>query len=238
MAEDNRKIAESVRNGEYFEQARGWFQAVYIGPISERSFFLLVAILSGVIAVCSALSVLRMMPLTSKIPVVVHAPEDYAGKSLKIKPLGNEGDSVNNAMLKHLVSNYVVAHEGYNSRTLISDGMIVYSNSSPDIYAAYQAAADPQNPQSYFARLGQVGQRIIEIKSVSTSGDGEGRAKVVFTSQYKGVEDNQKTRWTAKLNYTYTGVQTDIVYDEESRQEVLQATEPKFQVTKYELEQD
>lgn len=235
MAEDNKEIAESVRSGQYFNQAREWFQAVYIGPISERSFFLVVAVLAAFVAVCGVLSVFKMMPLTSRVAVIVYAPEDYSGKVQKIVPLGKHGDDVNTAMIHHLVSNYVSAREGYSARAMISNGMVVYANSNDAEYASYQAAADPQNPESYFAKLGQSVERLVKIKSVSV---GQDTAKVAFTVEYKGVEDNQKSRWTAKLNYTYTGVKTEIVEDSETGQQVLQATEPKFQVTKYVLEQD
>jgi type IV secretory pathway component VirB8 len=237
MSEDNRKIAESVRSGHYFEQAREWFQALYIGPISERSFFLVIAVLSALTAVFAGVAVLRMMPLTSKVAVIVYAPEDYEGKVQKLVSMGEPGDDINESIVRQLASSYVAAREGYSARTMMTNGLMVYAHSSPSVYAGYQPSADPQNPESYYAKLGQAVSRVVDIKSVKATASETGVARVDFSVEYKGVEDNQESRWTAKLNYSYTGVKTETVKDEETGQQVLQATEPTFQVTSYELEQ-
>ena len=55
MNEDTEIVSNMVRDGKYFDASRSWYQTIYIGPIAERSFFLVVAGLSIFVAIFASL---------------------------------------------------------------------------------------------------------------------------------------------------------------------------------------
>ncbi len=89
MTEDYKKIAESIRSGKYFTEARGWFETVYISPVSERSFFLIIAILAGFTALFGIVAMSRLLPITKREAVLVYAgarPEEVQMSLVSLAP--------------------------------------------------------------------------------------------------------------------------------------------------------
>lgn len=236
MDDQNRQLSEAIRSGRYYQEARGWFQTVYIGLLSERTFFLLIAVLSIAILLISLRALTTFMPLTERPPAVIKVQTNIDTMIPKLVKIRQGREDVNEALQRFYLEKYVTARESYNVRDFNSNVVFVFGNSASPVYEAYQAEIDPSNAQSYAVTLGETSEREVTIESVKWSGDGEQRtAEVRFAASINGAEDNVKSRWTAKLEYTYREFVATTVVDDEGL-ERIETTEPQFQVVSYAIE--
>lgn len=239
MSEDAKKIAESIRSGKYYQEARQWYGALYIGPISERTFFLIVAILSAFVAFAGIMAALSLTPLTTKPAIVVPADPRAEDIVLSLIPLRKPGDDLDESLRNFFVTQYVQSREGYEVNAYTRNANFIRAQSDEATYNEYAATYLASNPHSPAAALGVNGLRIATIKSVSISGRGKtGSAKVKFSTELKGVDDTTRTQWTAKLDFNYTSLKIESVTNTETHKKELKITDPTFQVTKYVLTQD
>ncbi len=248
MAEDPKKIAESIRSGTYFNEARGWFNAVYIGPVSERTFFMVIAILAGFTALFGVIAVKRLLPISKHEAVLVYAgvrPDDV---QMGLIPLAPHHSSINPAIEQFFLTRYVQMREGFDARTFLTSALFIQSQSDATTYNAYANAYDPRNAQSPFAPLGDLGQRqvtvdyarLVDIKTAKGEAPppaGLQRGVVAFSTETSGVTDPQRTRWTATIDYIYTDLTTKETKNPETKQLDLEVTDPHFQVVNYVLQE-
>ena len=240
MTEDYKKIAESIRNGKYFGDARGWFEAVYIGPISERTFFLIIAILAGFVALFGLMAVSQLLPLTKHEPILIRAGERPYETQKSLVQLAPHHAAPNPGISNFLLARYVQLRESFDSRTFTNDARFIQANSSADAYNAYVAAYNPASPQSPFAALGDLGQRLVSVdyvQRISGAPQGQDRAVVVFSTNTVGVTNPATTQWTATLDYIYTDLVTKTVKDPKTKELELEVTDPHFQVVNYVLQE-
>ena len=240
MPEQDKQIADAIRSGTYFVQARQWFEAIYIGPISERTFFLIIACLAGLVAFFSLAAVIRFLPITNRDPVLVYATDRPDDVYMTLVPLTEKREPINPAITEFFVTQYVLAREGYFSQTFASNARFVRAQSDVGAYNAYATNYSPSNASSPFAGLGEYGQRLITMRSVRIDPvrDGKGTAEVTFTAQTKGLDTASTTNWTAKLDYIYTELTTELVENAQTGDKDLRVSDPQFQVVNYVLQQN
>ncbi len=102
--DEHKQVAEMIRRETYFKEARAWYQTIYIGPIPERTFFLIIALLSGFIAITAILALIDFMPLTSRPRILVSNDrlEEAIPSADRIRP---KGGSVNGSLMRFFVIN-------------------------------------------------------------------------------------------------------------------------------------
>jgi type IV secretion system protein VirB8 len=235
MSSNDKILAESIRSGKYFEESRRWFRTVYIGPVSERTFFLVIAVLSALVAFGAVSALVSLMPLHERKRVLLYANERQNETVTSLVALKSPGASLNTAIKEFYVTSYVKARETYFASTYLSNARYIQQQSSDAVYAAYLAQQDVSNPTSPAAMLGRMGQRILTIHSVNVSSSS---ATIKFSTDIVGAEGDHKTRWTARMDFGYTGMDVGEQKNPETGEIELKTTDPKFQVVKYELEQN
>lgn len=232
MSNENQRISDAVRSGRYFEDARAWFKTVYIGPVSERTFFLLIAALAMVVFFIAMSALIKFMPLTERPPAFIKAPDPIEERIPRLVKIKEGREDINEALQRFLIERYVVARESYSVADFDKNVLFVYGNSSGDVYEAYKGQVDPKNEQSYAAVLGKKATREVTVDSIEIV---DHVATVKFTTEVNGAEDNAKSRWTAKLDYSYNNVDVTTVQDD-GGDERLETTNLQFQVTGYAIE--
>lgn len=240
MPEPDKHIAESIRSGAYFVQARAWYGALYIGPISERTFFIIIAFLAVLVAFFSVSGMMRLLPITDRNPVLVYATDRPDDVYMSLLPLAKVREPVSPAILQFFVTQYVIAREGYYSQTFAANARFVRAQSDVNAYNAYATAYSPTNPQSPMASLGEFGQRLVTVYSVQISPivEGKGTANVIFSAETRGGEVSSTTNWTAKLDYIYKELITKPIDNPKTGNQDLQIIDPQFQVVNYVLQQN
>jgi type IV secretion system protein VirB8 len=237
MPEQDHKLAESIRNGDYFREARAWYKSMYIGPIAERTFFIMIALASLAVGLTYLVALSLLMPIVAKPPIILPAREGFETYIPRIVPLRAPQEAPSKAVLQFYIANYVVAREGYSVETWQSSANAVRSQSDEATYVAYVYQRHPENSASLAAKLGREGSMLVEIESVRLQQNSEvPSARVVFSNQTKGVTPESKTRWTAELKYRYKEIGISTVSDPKTGRDTIAFEDPQFQVLSYEVQ--
>lgn len=234
---DEQDASEMIRQGTYYDQARQWYTAMYIGPISERSFFLLLGVLAVLVGILGFSAFVGLTPLTERPPVVVRNDRiDDAMPSLA--RLRGTDQTVNDALRIYMVKQYVVSRESYTAADFAKNVRFVAAHSDEGTSATYLATVGQDNPRNPVALLGAYGTRQVEIGTVTLSKlETRDRAVVQFSTELGGSMTPAKTQWTATIDFNYSDAQVTEATDPETGEKVATLQQPEFQVVSYALTQ-
>lgn len=237
MSEDTEIVSNMMRSGKYFDASKSWYQTLYIGPISERSFFLVVAALSFLIAIFSFMALVGLLPIHSRPSIIIkNARMDEA--MLGAGRIGVRGQPINQEMSEFMLRAYVIAREGYEFHQYPKYSLFLKAHSDAPTWTSYTALYDRSNAKSPAAILGERGIRSVKITDLSINSSVEPKvATVRFTTELEGVANANKTRWTAVLQYYYSDLIIQTVKDPETGDEIITTQDPQFQVVNYVLSQ-
>lgn len=103
------EVVKSVyEEGKYFSDAMDWYCLKYLSAISERTFFVVLSVMSFIIVILLYLTINNIMPLTEEFPVLVtqNDPVNYYTTIESVKPKNMDYNS-NEAILRLLLIRYV-----------------------------------------------------------------------------------------------------------------------------------
>jgi type IV secretory pathway component VirB8 len=238
MDTDSKQIAEMVRSGEYFEQSRQWYRTIYIGPLSERTFFLLISLMAGLVAFFAFVAILAFLPVTDRPPLLV-ATDRIDETVPHLQELQPKGMPINTALMRFFAKTYVERREGYSADSYARDYYFIKAQSDPIAFKDYLASYGSTNPQSPAAILGRQGKRRVTIESIDIrSGSDPKTATVQFSTDVEGTSNPTHAEWTAVLQFYYTDLVVTPVRDLQTNQEIFKTQDPQFQVVNYVLTQN
>ncbi len=171
--EYNDFIKASVADGSYFQDARDWYILRYVYPVCERTILFFIAIFAGVIFYILATTIISSFPIRQEVPIIIR-PVDQSRYFPIIKKLKDsvELQSVDEAVAKYLLIEYVKKREGYNFRKtnlayLNQQLKYVRNNSSLQEYTNFQNFLGKSNKDSPINYFGRDFQRIVNIESIA-----------------------------------------------------------------------
>lgn len=203
-------IAEKVRSGEYFREAKGMVDVFVNDTMAERYFYLFVTAVALLTFVTSLFAMQSLYPLTRRVPFV-YTINDVLEDLPSIAPLrSSPHQSVNDAVLFFRAKNFVNLYESYNIALLERNYSGVEHDSSPEVFAQYQRLLSRENPESPVIKYQRHSARSIEIASVRKLDSPADTLEIVFTATVDTAESTStKTRYRALLGYQYSGVVFD-----------------------------
>ena len=233
MSSEQQEVADLIRSGRYYAEARDWYKTLYIGPISERSFFLLIAGLAAAISLLALLAVHSLLPLTWRPGLIVYN-HDVDGQRPSLGVLQPHGASMNGSIEKFFVMQYVVARESYQPTDFAADSAFVRAHSTPEVANQYAALYGPANPRSPANVLGSSGKRVVTLGDIAVRRGSKmpRQVTVKFSTALQGVGVEAKTQWTATLSYYYSPLLT-----KEGGPQGLLVKDPQFKVVSYAVTQ-
>lgn len=237
MTQEQQEVAEQIRSGKYFDEARGWYQALYIGPISERTFFLMVAGLAGLIALVGFIAFLMFMPITQRPGLLVRTadPDRLVMEIERIRP---RAQPLERAMERFMLQTYVERRESYIPQDYEANLAFTRAQSDAPTYAAYDALYGRANPRSPVNILGAVGRRYVTVQFINVDETVEPKlATVKFSTELEGVGVQAKTQWTATLGYYYSPMQPTEMEDPATGELRLTVEDPQLKVVNYAVTQ-
>lgn len=236
MADDAQKVAQLIRSGAYFREAKAWYQTIYVRPIGERSFFLVVGVLAALIAVCGFIAFVHLLPIKARPPILV-ATEAIDETIPSLTRLRAQSEPIDPAMLRFFLKAYVLQRESYAANRAEAAQAFVIAHTDARIAGSYTAAIAPENPQSPVNVLGQGGQRQIDITGVTWNTMETPPSAVVTYFVYDWINGQSSSKKAqATLRYDYAPLKVKEVVDKASGQIIIQTEEPQFQVVQYETQ--
>ena len=227
-----------LANDAYFIEARQWFTDLYIAPISNRGFFLVISIFALLSLVVVFVAMLGFMPLRKETVLVVNNPQ-IDEVIIEARSLGLSGLELNEAFKKFMIAHYVTMREGYKAKDWDSQRAFVRAHSDDLMIAAYEAATAETNPNSYRASLQQVGERLITIRNIQiTNKNDVYEAVASFSAEFKNVMNPPQSSWTATLRFQYSNMESGLLKSTNGDSEKITTTIPLFKVLSYEVVQN
>lgn len=228
-----------VRSGEYYERSREWYQAMYVGPISERAFFFVVAGMAGFIAVLAFIALMIFLPVTDRPGIMISSQrvDETVPRLINLKTKNQRMDV---ALQRFFLSNYVARREGYSMFEYPTNYQFIRAQSDATTFNDYVARYDRSNPNSPAAILAEIGTRVVEVQSIDLNSSADPKvATVNFTTQVLGIGtgEGQRASWTATIQYYFSDLVVTPTLDSETGEEVLKTQDPQFQVVSYVLTQ-
>ena len=237
MQSDTEHVTEMVRNGEYYEEARRWYRAIYIGPVSERAFFAVIAASAILVSALAVIAILSFLPTTERRPVLISNSRIDETRP-RITALHPKETSLNAALMHFFVSKYVESREGYSAQHYDENYRFVLAQSDPATGREYVGIAGRQNPQSNAALLQDTGRRSIAVDSLSIGGSSDPKqATVRFTASTISGGMETQTHWIATLQFYYTDLVVKEIGSPSMGKVEMQTQDPQFQVVSYVVKQ-
>ncbi len=236
IAEENQQIIESVKSGAYFSEARKWYDTVYMQPLPERIYFIVVTALAGFIFIMTFISVDNLLPLTDQRPYV------YLNEEFNTLPvvtrLRAPDEDINSVMKRFMVQQFVNYYESYSEDAYTSNQRYIRNYAADDVYRRYKRYVDPKNPQSPLVRFQKTYDRLIEIDAVRMLGKTSPfDAEIDFTSTIVGRDQSRSQSFTARLSYEYIpwDVNEKDVVDPETNDILFSIDALGFKVVNYDV---
>ncbi|PIR38654.1 MAG: hypothetical protein COV35_05700 [Alphaproteobacteria bacterium CG11_big_fil_rev_8_21_14_0_20_39_49] len=188
MKNQDKEIAQKIKDGSYFNDAHEWYMQRYITVVTERSFLI---ILAGIFCICFILLSLNLSAIIDKtpkvpLPIEVDNSTDYFSF---IKPIAKKEETTQEAMARYFIEDYVKTREEYLPDEMYGEKFQykmkkVKSTSSKKVLNEYMNYMNDLNPYSPVARYKDHTERAIKIRSVEFIGDDKtsGQARVLFTA--------------------------------------------------------
>ncbi|MDX2074502.1 MAG: VirB8/TrbF family protein [Alphaproteobacteria bacterium] len=202
-------IAEKVRSGEYFREARSMYDLSVNDPMAERYFYVFVTTIALLTFLGAFAAMQSLYPLARTVPFI-YALNDVLEDVPSIAPLrSSPHQSVDDAVLFFFAKVYVDEYESYNISKLDRNYSGVAHVSSPEVMAQYQQMLQVSNPESPVVKYERHSVRLIDVASVRKLESPANTLEVVFDATVVNAERSQATRHKAVIAYQYSGVEFD-----------------------------
>ena len=200
------KIAEKVRTGEYFREARTMYDVTVNDPMSERYIYIFVTFVSMLVLMIAYGAMNALYPLQSTIPLT-YLTNDIIEDIPHVQRLqGSKSENSSEALLRFLVKHYIVIREEYNINTFDRDVNGVKSQSSDNVYREFQQFIDPGNPESPIKVYQRHSIRKINILSTRRTDNG---MEVLFEALVDSRTDVKKSHWRVNMTFEFSGIELD-----------------------------
>jgi type IV secretion system protein VirB8 len=232
-------VQETIRTGEYFNEARKWYFVLFSNPIAERSFYAVTAVLAAIALIISVMAVLNILPVSSIFPFYVRN-NDTSHKIPRIIKLRNDhSESQDFALKRFFVGQYVTYRERYGQDSFDSSAKFVANYSSQPVLESYVRLMDTSNPSSPKLLFSDPWmRRVIEVTSVTFNLDmTPNQALVKFNASVRGTNSHEVIEYVADMQFIYTPLQAQEELDSVTGEKVTRFKNPEFQVVKYNVQQ-
>lgn len=222
--EEQQRIAEKVKSGEYFREARGMYDTSVHDPMAERYLYVFITALSIITLLIALYASHALYPLNTSVPFIVSSNNIVDDLPRIRSLLAYKGEKPNDAIQRFMVTNYVLFREEYDIDTFDRNISGIKLQSAEPLVKEFMQQIDPRNPESPITLYQRHSTRRVAISSSRLLGDGN-EMEVYYIATVEGKGEVKKSRWKANVTFKYSG----IALDEETGKVVPM----KFLVTQY-----
>lgn len=227
------EMRDKLQDGTYYTEARRWYDVLYISPISERIFFIVVTTCAAFVFLFAFIGLIELLPIKPRVPFVYYAKnmwDEYPWMQRLKRPQ----DPIDPALMKFYITEYVRRHEGYKESDFLLNQMFIRNYSEPGIFNEYQRLIHPENPRSPIRTYGRSAALYVYVRSydVFPNQQGEGwLGRIGYTVEVLGTGERKKTDWTANILFLYTPMKVDP----QTQEIVPEMPENPFKVLRYDV---
>lgn len=201
-------IAEKIRTGEYYQEARSMYDLAVHDPMAERYLYVLITVLAILSSIVAFVAVQGLYPLKTPVPFIVNTTNITEDVPHIRTLIGHEGETPSEAMLRFYAENYTTMREEYDIEKLDRNASGIKSQSSDQVFADFQRSLDPRNPDSPITLYQRYSTREITVLRV-TQHKGESHLEVIYEAAVETKGNVKKSHWQADISFNYSGIELD-----------------------------
>jgi len=235
---DPAEVAAAIEDGSLFKEARDWYTAMYIGPISERVFFIVITSVAVVVCVMALLALAYLLPIKPRIPFVYYT-KDIVGRIPTMTRFKEADEPSNPALIRYYLGALVTSYESYTEKKYFVNRSFMKYYGDEEMFAEYDRATNPSNPRSPIRTYGKYTEVKVNIENVTYErpATGPARGVVEFSTELVSPDSRKKTNWTATIGFYYTDLVAGDQIDPETGEITLSLQEPTFQAVSYDVKE-
>ncbi len=228
---DTNHIRQQLESGEYFVQARVWYNELYLKQLGERSFFVVITLLAALTIFLSLVVYSSMYPLTRSVPyTIIGNNESMYEDTPFIRHIREvKGEDINVSMSRFLMKNYVATREKYKYDVIDIERRFsrIRATTADAEFLKYQNETSPENPSSPTNKYGRNATREVLVQRVDLNlAVTPPQAKVYYATLLNAGTGKQINQWLATITFRFPSVKVD-----QSTNKVLQKDETSNQYT-------
>jgi type IV secretory pathway component VirB8 len=201
-------ILEKLRSGEFFREARMIYHQRYHDIMAERYLYLAITALSVFILLVAVVAVNLFFPLKTNVPFI-YTTNDSVNEVPRMQAMGQVDSDPNMVLRQFLVSNYVRVREEYNVNMIERSANGVKSQSTPEVFASYQATMNPQNPDSPIARFQRRATRSVRVIDIRPTASDLNQMQVRFEALVEEGLVRRKEMGVANITFSFADIQVN-----------------------------
>ncbi|ADE29799.1 VirB8 family type IV secretion system protein [Rickettsia prowazekii] len=204
-------IKEYIKSGEYFIDARKWYNFKYILPLSHRSFLFLTCIIFTLLLTLICLNINILLPIHKKVGYLIKDDSEKQATitNTKHSTLANPYIAVANIMLQ----NYVKQREKYNYDTLKEQFTFIKNASTSIVYMQFANFMNIDNSLSPVIRYQKLYRRSINIISINNINNNEATVTFESLAQNNTGEILENMLWEARIGFIMDSISTSTLQD-------------------------
>lgn len=242
---NTQQIKQDIASGAYYQNARRWYDDIYHKPIAERSYYIVIMVLSALTIFFSSLVYTSMSPLKRVVPYTIYT-QDMSNEFSVLTSLKEEpGEDINLSIVRFLIKNYISVREDYSYDVTKLEWQYnrVQAVSDAEEFARYRVFVNPENLSSPLNRYGRTHLREANIYNLSIDLDDDVKmATAYFTTYLRSEEGLEQNNWVAKITFSFPELTVDPESNEvlqwNAETEIFEPTSViKFVVNKYVIQE-
>ncbi len=204
-------IQEYIKSGEYFIDARKWYNFKYILPLSHRSLLLLICTIFTLLLTLICININILLPINEKVSYLIKddAEKQATVTNTKHSTLANPYISVANIMLQ----NYVKQREEYNYDILKEQFTFIKNASTSIVYTQFANFMNIDNSLSPVIRYQKLYRRSINVLSINNINDNEAVVTFESLAQNSTGKILENMVWEARIGFIMDSIRTSTSPD-------------------------
>ena len=146
---------------------KNWYKDRYQHILVQRKILTLITVVSLAATVATVFTISQLTPLKTVEPFVIQV-DQKSGLTQTVNPMEARELTTNEVVNNYHIVQYIRARENFNIHDIERAYNIVRVMSEGSrVYPSFVAGANPNNPNSNLARLGQGGERKVKFQSIT-----------------------------------------------------------------------
>lgn len=232
-------LADGIRSGAYFAEAKSWYFLLFSNPIAERTFYIITAIIAGATLAIAILAVMFILPATETFPfhLLNNRTDTKLPQMIRLRTSYKEPQDT--ALMRFYLKQYVDYRESYSQANFALSDQFVANYSDQANLQAYRTMMDVSNPNSPKLLFSDPWmRRVITVQNVVMNTEIQPyQGLVYFTAVVRGGNTTEVVPFVADVRFLYTQLQIVSELDSVTGQLKNKFTEPQFQVVGYQVRQ-
>lgn len=154
-----------IKSGEYFKDARKWYNSKYLYPFTQRSMLIITCSVIIFIFFCVSFSLRDIFPIINQVKYSLNT-QSYLDTANIIRANEIENDPAA-SIADIMVRNYIIHREAYDADKVDKQFLFIENNSTRIVFRKFSNYMNIDNPLSPMVKYQKYIRRSVEIVSVN-----------------------------------------------------------------------